>query len=116
MAFTFVIFAPSFDQRSLTESAVRSTINSTFDMSSAAESPNLVASVKIVDGQNGKIAFVEVFSGASRRFNRWYETLNNDGIEYITYTGDTYWTCRPKKENSTKDKPKDKKSTLPRFA
>jgi hypothetical protein len=87
-------------------------------MSSASESPNLVAGVKVIDGQNGKIAFVEVFSGASRRFNQWFDMLNRDGIEYITYSGDTYWTCRPKKENSkTNDKDKDKdKKPLPRFA
>ena len=115
MTSTFVIFAPSFDQRSLTESAVCRTINSTFDMSSASESPNIVSSVKIVDGQNGKIAFVEVYSGASRRFNHWFDMLHRDGIEYITYSGETYWTCRPKKEN-LKEKDKDKKLLLPRFA
>jgi hypothetical protein len=112
MTSTFVIFAPSFDQRSLTESAVRRTINATFDMSSSSESPNLVDSVKIIDGQNGKkIAFVEVFSGASRRFNHWFDLLQRDGIEYITYSGETYWTCRPKKEKST-----ETITQLPRFA
>ena len=106
----FVLFAPAFDQSSLTEENIRQTINATFDMSTAAESPNLVSSVKIIQGKNGngKMAFVEVFTGVSRRFNRWNDTLLKDGIEYITYKSDTYWTCRP-------PKPTTIKSSLPRF-
>jgi hypothetical protein len=109
MSTSFVLFAPAFDQSSLIEENIRQTINSTFDMSTTgAESPNLVSNVKIVQGKNGKMAFVEVFTGVSRRFNRWNDTLLSDGIEYITYKGDTYWTCRPPKPTSVK-------STLPRF-
>ena len=113
MSTSFVLFAPAFDQHSLTEENIRQTINSTFDMSTTgSESPNLVASVNIVQIKNGnghgKMAFVEVFTGVSRRFNRWNDTLLSEGIEYITYKGDTYWTCRPPKPTSVK-------STLPRF-
>jgi hypothetical protein len=111
MTTTFVLFAP-FDQSSLTEDNIRHTINSTFDMSTTgAESPNLVSTISIVKGHNGKMAFVEVFTGVSRRFNRWNDTLFNDGIEYITYSGDKYWTCRPPKP----EKEKETKSKLPRF-
>ena len=112
MTTSFVLFAPAFDQSSLTEENIWHTINSTFDMSiTSAESPNLVSSVKIIPGKNGngKMAFVEVFTGVSRRFNRWNDTLLNDGIEYITYAGDTYWTCRPPKTTPSI------KSSLPRF-